>query len=507
MALHFDFSPLAIDFRPMRTRRLTGTFRRTSRSEKEIQTSVETVAGYFDPETSRNGQREQFRVKMRCDTVKRGTTGTLVVWEQGVGLFDKQVLFFHPWKSIKGYNATLDEKVNLCTHVFCPMAKVEKVVMYTMSSEADRLRFKRVCDVITQLPAPVLGEEETDDIIAGLAAFMMKDDTDRMPSTDALVKALRPKSSEVEDVDAMPTTEAIVRATTKSSPQTNRIAATGLLQVSHVEELIALGTLVGRGGFSQVYRAFDARIFGTTVAVKRLNTDVDLSVELQAHLLHPNIALLLGYSFAPIPALIFEFAPFGSLDDVLACNRKANQLLNPALVRSFASQIAAALQFVAVSGGLVHRDITTRNALLFPSGIVKLTDFGLARMHNNSAGGQTSNIVGSVVVMAPEAFDGNFTPACDVYALAITIWILSTNRLPWKDVPPLSVMRKVDAGERPDLSNVADELLRPLLKEMWSSNPLARLEIRTVAEQLQKLTRALPATKQLIRELEDRIAP
>jgi serine/threonine protein kinase len=167
-------------------------------------------------------------------------------------------------------------------------------------------------------------------------------------------------------------------------------------------EIVAI---IGKGGMGEVYRAHDPRT-GRDVAIKvsaeRFNERFDREVRAVAALNHPNICTL--YDVGPnylVMELVEGESPQGPLPREIALH--------------YARQIAAALE-AAHDKGIVHRDLKPGNIKITPDGIVKVLDFGLAKvMPVAASGGPSENsptismaatqagvILGTAAYMAPE---------------------------------------------------------------------------------------------------------
>lgn len=200
---------------------------------------------------------------------------------------------------------------------------------------------------------------------------------------------------------------------------------------------------LGEGGMGSVWLAFraDGRFEGKA-AVKILNLAL-LSATGQerfrregsvlARLSHPGIAKLLdaGLSGAGQPYLVLEYVE-GHPIDAFARERRLTQ----------AERIRLVLQVFAAVGHahahlIVHRDLKPSNILVTPEGVVKLLDFGIAKLLDGEGGGDRSALTidgGRVLTphyAAPEQVRGEpLTTAADVYSLGVLLYLLLSGRHP-----------------------------------------------------------------------------
>ena len=199
-----------------------------------------------------------------------------------------------------------------------------------------------------------------------------------------------------------------------------------------------LRELVGTGGMSSVFRAYDL-VLERTVALKvlhqRLSGD-DQYVErfrrearMVAGLSHQNIVTVIdrgedeGCSF-----IVFEFVPGENLKQLV--DRVGPLPVDQAL--GLAAQVARGLAF-AHEHGYVHRDVKPQNVLLNGDGQAKVTDFGIARALAVQRGvTQTGTVLGTSDYIAPEQAQGRpVDEHTDVYSLGIVLFELLTGDVPF----------------------------------------------------------------------------
>jgi predicted Ser/Thr protein kinase len=198
---------------------------------------------------------------------------------------------------------------------------------------------------------------------------------------------------------------------------------------------------LGRGGMGVVYAARDTAL-DRPVAVKVLPPTLTddptarqrfvLEARLAARLQHPNVVSIYDVGRQGGTHFIaMERVSGRSLEAVL---REDGPL--PATEASRVAAEACRALVAAHAAGLVHRDIKPGNILLTDDGRVKVTDFGLAKLHGQAqhqslSGGQS--LLGTPLYMSPEQCEqGQVDPRTDLYALGATYYHLLTGRPPFE---------------------------------------------------------------------------
>jgi len=206
-------------------------------------------------------------------------------------------------------------------------------------------------------------------------------------------------------------------------------------------------TLLGKGGMGEVYLAYDP-VMRRSVAIKVLGAESDdKSDDLRrfqreayaaSSLNHPHILTVYEIGTADDRYFIAsEFIDGKSLRDSLTGGPLP---LREAL--DIAIQVASALAS-AHSAGIIHRDIKPENIMVRPDGIVKVLDFGLAKLADQSpqptsdtTAGHPSTapgfLVGTVTYMSPEQVRAqNVDPRTDLWSLGVVLYELVTGRRPF----------------------------------------------------------------------------
>jgi tetratricopeptide (TPR) repeat protein len=194
---------------------------------------------------------------------------------------------------------------------------------------------------------------------------------------------------------------------------------------------------IGQGGMGVVYRAEDT-VLHRIVAYKVLPTSVKeqpavlenflQEARIAASINHPNIVTIYdtGHDPAGEVFISMEFVDGLSLKELLD---KMGALPLPQFL-SIAKQICAGLGY-AHGRRIIHRDIKPSNIMLSRDRMVKIMDFGLAKIVNDAIGDRTS-VKGTPLYMAPEQILGKEVDhQSDLYSLGCTLYRMATGRLPF----------------------------------------------------------------------------
>ncbi len=243
---------------------------------------------------------------------------------------------------------------------------------------------------------------------------------------------------------------------------------------------------LGEGGMAIVYLAVDDKL-GRNVAVKFLrekfqsHQDIRTRFQHEARAIsgfdHPNILKVYDYSGANSPQLwivtelihgrnlgqIVETAPGGWLHPVIAA----------CIVRETCKALA-----LAHSEGIVHRDVKPDNVMITQHGVIKLMDFGIAKMRQNTSMTQTGMFMGSPSYMSPEQVRGrDVDHRSDIYSLGVLFYELITGRLPFSGQSTADVAMKILTGQYQHPRFLKEHLpveINDLIVSMMSLDPAHR---------------------------------
>jgi hypothetical protein len=271
------------------------------------------------------------------------------------------------------------------------------------------------------------------------------------------------------------------------------IASTPLGSVDRYQ----LHELVGTGGMSRVYRAWD-RTLDREVAVKLLHPHLAGEAESRqrfsrearavAKLRHPNILEIFDFSGEPTqPAYIVTEFIHG-----ITLRRFAEQtgFALPSLAALCGHALAEALEH-AHALGIVHRDLKPENVMVSEDGQLKLMDFGIARfLDSGERMTMTGALIGSPAHMAPELIEGKEADArSDLFSLGTLLYWLMTGALPFQAGNTTALLKKILDVDYPDprllnpaVSDPLAECVRSLLRREPSDRPESAQAVRVVLE-------------------------
>jgi len=204
--------------------------------------------------------------------------------------------------------------------------------------------------------------------------------------------------------------------------------------------------VLGAGGMGRVYKVRNVisdRVEAMKVLLPDLQGDAELAdwfmreIKVQASLDHPNIAALhTALRLDNQLLMLMEYVEGVTIEAVLRSGRIP---IDKAI--DYTAQVLSALSY-AHARGVVHRDLKPANMIITASGVVKLMDFGIAKMAADRKLTQTGRTVGSLYYMSPEQIKGaaDLDPRSDLYSLGISLYEMVTGSRPFQGDSEYSIM-------------------------------------------------------------------
>ncbi|CAI5478459.1 unnamed protein product [Closterium sp. Yama58-4] len=251
---------------------------------------------------------------------------------------------------------------------------------------------------------------------------------------------------------------------------------------------------IASGSFGDLYRG---TYCGQDVAIKilkaeRLNDTLQQEFAQEVFIMrkvrHKNVVQFIGACTKPPNlSIVTEFMVGGSVYDYLHKHRGSMKL--PMVLR-VGMDVAKGMDFLH-KNNIIHRDLKAANLLMDENDVVKVADFGVARVKANS--GVMTAETGTYRWMAPEVIEHRaYDHKADIFSFGITMWEMLTGKLPYPDLTPLqAAVSVVQRGLRPPIPKGTHPRLADLFERCWATNPSDRPEfseiIRVIAEIAQEL--------------------
>ena len=257
--------------------------------------------------------------------------------------------------------------------------------------------------------------------------------------------------------------------------------------------------LLGRGGMGAVYLG-EHIVHQEPVAIKILLAPLgedagrlerfESEIDTLRRLRHENVVKLQGYGCeSGYRYFAMEYVDGPSLEMELRRHRRFTW--GEAVY--IGVHVSRALQH-AHNRGIIHRDIKPANILLSSSGVVKVSDYGIAHLFGGERMTAVDTVIGTLDYMSPEqALSGQISPKSDLFSLGALLYVLLTEKPPFplekKSLPALlSKFREGPAESlrirRPDIPRELDKLLLDLLQVQPEHRPANAKVVRTRFESI-----------------------
>ena len=261
-----------------------------------------------------------------------------------------------------------------------------------------------------------------------------------------------------------------------------------------------LQDLIGVGGMAKVYKATD-RLLQRDVAIKILKDQYAEDEEFvkkfsnealsAARLTHVNIVSVYDIGEDLIEGKKVHYTVMEYVDgETLKDKIDRDKVLSNHDIVDYSIQIAQALNQAHLSN-IIHRDIKPQNILMDKYGLLKVTDFGIARVSTNATITYTSSILGTVHYISPEQAKGKFVDEkSDLYSLGVVMYEMATGKVPFDadNSVGIAVMHIQDEPEDPiKLNKNLSPRLNDIIMKLLQKDPQERFK----------------NAKELIRALED----
>jgi serine/threonine protein kinase/tetratricopeptide (TPR) repeat protein len=226
---------------------------------------------------------------------------------------------------------------------------------------------------------------------------------------------------------------------------------------------------IGEGGMGVVYKAEDVNLRRTVVLkflTRHSNEDprssdrFALEARAAARVQHPNIAAVYEYDEVPETsgAGSQSFIAMEYVEGETLKNRIGREPLSVSEALHIFRQLLHGLQ-AAHAKGIVHRDIKPVNIILMRDGIVKILDFGVAKLSGEPTITATDAMIGSIAYMSPEQITGGpVDRRCDLWAAGIVLGEMLARQLPFPGDYSEAIMYKILHDPPLDIQSVREDI-------------------------------------------------
>jgi len=259
---------------------------------------------------------------------------------------------------------------------------------------------------------------------------------------------------------------------------------------------------IGEGGMGTIYRAVHMEL-DRPCAIKFLTGTLfsdgdalarfDDEARVCSRLNHRNVVQIYGFDLeANPPYIVFELVEGRSLKQLI--DRHVSLPMHQALL--LASQVCDGLAH-AHAEGAIHRDLKPENVLITDKGLVKLADFGLAKLGGvTSVKTKTGIVLGTPTYMSPEqASEGVLDSASDIYSFGVLLFEMVAGTCPFEAATDIEVLLKHVRTQPPALEEIeprAPKQLCTLVERCLSKDPAKRpVAARDVAKGLREVAKTL----------------
>lgn len=216
---------------------------------------------------------------------------------------------------------------------------------------------------------------------------------------------------------------------------------------------------IGKGGMAHVYKAkchFLDRLVAVKVLKEELKDDKEFvhrfntEAQAAARISNPHIVSIYDVGMENgLYYIVMEYVEGITLKEYIAEKR----ILSWRQAADFAAQICEGLE-EAHKKSVIHRDIKPQNIIMTKDGVLKVTDFGIARATSQATTTAGNSTIGTVHYLSPEQARGGYTnESTDIYSLGVVLYEMITGRLPFDDNSPVAIAIK-HIQEKPILPRI-----------------------------------------------------
>ncbi|KAE9618515.1 putative dual-specificity kinase TKL-Pl-4 family [Lupinus albus] len=252
------------------------------------------------------------------------------------------------------------------------------------------------------------------------------------------------------------------------------------------------GTQIASGSYGELFKGIycSQEVAIKVLKAEHVNSDLQTEFAQEVYIMrkvrHKNVVQFIGACTKP-PRLciVTEFMSGGSVYDYL--HKQKGCFKFPTLLK-VAIDVSKGMNYLH-QHNIIHRDLKGANLLMDENGVVKVADFGVARVKAQS--GVMTAETGTYRWMSPEVIEHKpYDHKADVFSFGVVLWELLTGKLPYEYLTPLqAAIGVVQKGLRPTIPKNTHPKFVELLERSWQQDPALRPDFPEIIEILQQLAK------------------
>ncbi|EPS58804.1 hypothetical protein M569_16009, partial [Genlisea aurea] len=284
----------------------------------------------------------------------------------------------------------------------------------------------------------------------------------------------------------------VVKVETKSSSVSDHLEipsdGTDVWEID--PQLLEFESKVASGSYGDLYKGFyrSQEVAIKIIKAERVKEEVQNEFAQEVYIMrkvrHKNVVQFIGAcTRLPNLCIVTEFMHGGSLYDFLHKQRGSFKL--PTLLK-VAIDVSKGMNYLH-QNNIIHRDLKTANLLMDENDVVKVGDFGVARVKAQT--GVMTAETGTYRWMAPEVIEHKpYDHKADVFSFGIVLWELLTGKLPYEYLTPLqAAVGVVQSNLRPTIPKQTHPKVIDLLGRCWQKDPSLRPDFAEITSVLKRL--------------------
>ncbi|XP_054777381.1 serine/threonine-protein kinase STY46-like [Prosopis cineraria] len=255
---------------------------------------------------------------------------------------------------------------------------------------------------------------------------------------------------------------------------------------------LKFGSKIASGSYGDLFKGTycSQEVAIKVLKAEHINSDLQREFAQEVYIMrkvrHKNVVQFIGAcTKPPYLCIVTEFMSGGSVYDYL--HKQKGVFKFPSLLK-VAIDVSKGMNYLH-ENNIIHRDLKAANLLMDENCVVKVADFGVARVKAQS--GVMTAETGTYRWMAPEVIEHRpYDHKADIFSFGVVLWELLTGKLPYENLTPLqAAIGVVQKGLRPTIPKNAHPKFVELLERCWQQDPTLRPDFSESIDILQQLVK------------------